>query len=296
MLKGKGKLSHLMGTGPKLGYPKFDAWGEEDSIIMAWLWNSMVPEISDMCMFLATTKDIWDAIQQTYSKARDAGQVYEVKVKTMAAKQSSKTVTEYANQWKSLWQELDHYRMIKTKCSEDAAVLKDFIKQDRVYDFLMGLNPEFDQVRIQILDKQVVSCFNEVAALVRGEERKRGLMLESQITDSSAMVARGENNSTINMDKSLFLESGQPGQLKIPDRDSLWCTYCMKARHSCKRCWKLHGKPSSQEWRHKIRNNGQVHIAKTQQNKAAPKESNGLNQEEVERLRSLIRNLDKPSG
>ena len=103
-------------------------------------------EISFTCMFLATTKDIWDIIQQTYSQPRDASQVYEVKVKTIAAKQGSKTVTEYANQLKTLWQELDHYRVIKTKCLEDAAVLKDFIEQDRVYDFLVGLNPKFDQV------------------------------------------------------------------------------------------------------------------------------------------------------
>ena len=49
--------------------------------------------------------------------------------------------TKYANQLKTLWQELDHYRVIKTKCQEDAVVLKDFIKQDKVYDFLVGLNP-----------------------------------------------------------------------------------------------------------------------------------------------------------
>ena len=97
-------------------------------------------------MFLAMAKDIWDAIQQTYSKARDVTQVYEVKVKTIAAKQGSKTVTEYVNQLKTLWLELDHYRVIKTKCTEDAVVLKDFIEQDRVYDFLVRLNPEFDQV------------------------------------------------------------------------------------------------------------------------------------------------------
>ena len=113
----------------------------------------MTPEISDTCMFLATAKDIWDAIQQTYSKAIDAAQVYEVKVMTITAKQGSKTVTEYVNQLKALCQELDHYRVIKTKCTKDAIVLKDFIEQDRAYDFLVGLNPEFDQVRIQILGK-----------------------------------------------------------------------------------------------------------------------------------------------
>ena len=92
-----------MGTGPKPGDPYFEVWDEEDSMIMAWLWNSITSEISDTRMFLATAKDIWDAIQQTYSKARDAAQVDEVKVKTIAAKQGSKTVTKYANQLKTLW-------------------------------------------------------------------------------------------------------------------------------------------------------------------------------------------------
>ena len=101
-------------------------------MIIAWLSNSMTPEISDTCMFLATAKDIWDAIQKTYSKARDVAQVYEVKMKTIATKQGSKTLTNNVNQLKTLWQELDHYRVIKTKCPEDAAVLKDFIEQDRV--------------------------------------------------------------------------------------------------------------------------------------------------------------------
>ena len=58
VLKGKGKISHLMGTGLKPGDPCFEVWDEEDSMIMAWLWNSMTPEISDTCMFLATAKDI----------------------------------------------------------------------------------------------------------------------------------------------------------------------------------------------------------------------------------------------
>ena len=180
----------------------------------------MIPKISDTCMFLTTAKDIQDAIQQTYSKARDAAQVYEVKVKTIAAKQGSKSVTKYTNQLKSLWQELDHYRVIKTKCPQDTTILKDFIEQYRVYDFLVRLNPKFDQVRIQILGKQEVPCFNEVVALIRGEESRRGLMLEPQSMDSSAMVANGGNNSAINMERAPIFKRG-PGQSKAQNRDSL---------------------------------------------------------------------------
>lgn len=103
-MKGKEKINHLTCTSPKIRDPKFDAWDEEDSIVMAWLWNSMIPEISDTCMFLATAKDDQDEIQQTYSKAKDAAQVYEVK-KIMTAKQENKSVTEYAN-----YGRLDRYR------------------------------------------------------------------------------------------------------------------------------------------------------------------------------------------
>ena len=46
-LKGRGKLSHFLGTGPKKGDPKFDAWDEQDSMVISWLWNSMLLEISD---------------------------------------------------------------------------------------------------------------------------------------------------------------------------------------------------------------------------------------------------------
>ena len=47
-----------MGTGPKPGDRRFEVWDKEDSMIMAWLWNSMTLEISETCMFLARAKDI----------------------------------------------------------------------------------------------------------------------------------------------------------------------------------------------------------------------------------------------
>lgn len=299
ILKGKGKITHLLGTGPKQGDASFEAWDEEDSLIMAWLWNSMMPEISDTVMFMATAKDIWDAIQQTYSKAKDAAQVYEVKVKTIAAKQGSKSVTEYANQLKSLWQELDHYRVIQTKCPDDAAILKEFIEQDRVYDFLVGLNPEFDQVRIQILGKQKVPCFNEVVAIIRSEESRRTLMLDPQTAEGSAMVAGGAKHGLVDNEKRPIAETGRGIQFRPQNRDELWCTYCRKARHTWEKCWKLHGKPPSREWGQKgyqPRGNGQVHIVTNATQEEDKQELKGLNQDEVEKVRTFFNNMEKPIG
>ena len=36
-LKGKGKLGHLLKTGPEKGTVGSEAWEEEDSMIMSWL-------------------------------------------------------------------------------------------------------------------------------------------------------------------------------------------------------------------------------------------------------------------
>ncbi|KAK4428898.1 hypothetical protein Salat_1189700 [Sesamum alatum] len=67
-LKGKGKLSHLLGIGPAIDDPKFAAWDEEDSMIMSWLWNSMKLDIRGTYMFLSTSKEIRHVVSQSYSK------------------------------------------------------------------------------------------------------------------------------------------------------------------------------------------------------------------------------------
>ena len=139
---------------------------------------------------------------------------------------------------KALWQELDHYKVIKTKCPDDAVVLKDFIQQDRVYDFLVGLNPKFDQVRIQILGKQEVPCFNEVVELIRGEESRMSVMLEPQTLDESALVAKTEYSEQGKNDLPKHL--GRDNQWK-ENKDNLWCTFCKKPSHTKEKCWKLNG-------------------------------------------------------
>ena len=80
--------------------------------------------------------------------------MYKIKVKTGVAKQGNKTITKYTNIFKNLWQELDHYQCIKKKCREDATILKNYIEKGQVYDFLISLNAEFDQLRVQILSQE----------------------------------------------------------------------------------------------------------------------------------------------
>jgi hypothetical protein len=286
-LKGRGKLSHLLGTGPSKDDPKFATWDEEDSMVMSWLWNSMLPEISDTCMFLGTAKEIWDAIQQTYSKVHDAAQIYEIKTKISAAKQGAQTVTEYSSFLQGLWQELDHYQCIQMSCSSDAAVLKRVMEKDRIYDFLAGLNVEFDAVRVQILGKEDLPSLNETISIIRAEEGRRSVMFEAHGEEGSALVA-----------KTIGLKESSPTYIqanpyKPTNRDSRFCTYCKKRRHTKENCWKLHGKPGQS-----ASDKGQAHVASIVSDNQEGSQSSPLdfNKEEIEKLRNFLGTMEKPSS
>jgi len=58
ILKGKEEVSHLIDNTLHERGDKFLSWDEKNSMIMAWLWNSMVTEINDTYMFLASAKGI----------------------------------------------------------------------------------------------------------------------------------------------------------------------------------------------------------------------------------------------
>ena len=80
-------LRHLLGTRPEQSDPKFQNWDEDNTMILTWLWNLILPEISGTCMFLSTAKEVWKVVRQIYSKVCDAAQIFEIKSKISATKQ-----------------------------------------------------------------------------------------------------------------------------------------------------------------------------------------------------------------
>ena len=98
-------------------------------------------------------------IHRIYSKALDVAHFYEIKVMTEAIKQDEKSVTEHANVLQTLCK---HSRL---KCTADVVIQKKFIEIDRAYDFLVGLNNEFDQVRVQIIEKEEMLSLEEIVSL-----------------------------------------------------------------------------------------------------------------------------------
>ncbi|XP_030518235.1 uncharacterized protein LOC115731700 [Rhodamnia argentea] len=287
-LKGKGKLSHLEGIGPGQSDPKFQTWDEEDSSIMSWLWSSMQPEISKNYMFLPTAKEIWEAVRQSYSKVQDVAVIYELKTKASTTKQGNRSVTEYYNLKRGLWLEIDHNLNIQMRCVEDTNTLRNHMERDRIFEFLAGLNANYDQIRVQILRKKRLSSLNEVFSTVRGEESRQTVMLEYQHTEGSAMKAiKKETNPDTNR---------RPDLIKTTGSEGFWCSFCRKPCHTRENCFKLHGRTQVLS---RTQRQPQAHM--TSEGEAAPIDQYKpvceeiFNREEVGKIRALLDSLSKSS-
>ena len=145
-------------------------------------------------MFLPTEKDVWDAIRETYSDAENASQIFKLKMWLWQRKQGDREVTEYYTKMLGLWQDLDLNCEEELECTGDSVQFKKKMENERVFEFLTGLNRELDDVRSRVLSRRPLPSIGEVFSKVRREESRRKVILWEPLTSklkASALVTRG---------------------------------------------------------------------------------------------------------
>ena len=103
-IKGRGKIGYLTDNTkePTKMDHSYATWDVENSMIMAWLVNSMEEEISSNYMCYPTSKALWDNIIQMYSDLGNQSQIYELQLKLGDICQGENSVTKYFNVLKGL--------------------------------------------------------------------------------------------------------------------------------------------------------------------------------------------------
>ena len=175
--------------------------------------------------------------------------------------------------------------------AKDTTRLKKIMEHERVFEFLVGLNPELD--RVQILGNEPFPSIQEVYAYVIGEESPRVVMLGGYTPENSALATAGNLKSM-----------GSKVEGRTPDdKDSLWCNYCHKPRHTRESCRKPHGKPQlgskggSNRGGKPVTRSGQAHQAATidishENIPTTEQELILISKEHYEKLKMLLNQLD----
>ena len=115
------------------------------------------------------------------------------------------------------------------------------LENERVFEFLAGLNQELDEVRGRILGRKPLPSIREIFSEVRREENRRKVMLKPK--NFTGHTGTGPETSAL-MSKKAPNGSSQNQQKKRP-----WREHCRKTGHTKDTCWELYGKPP--DWKPK---------------------------------------------
>lgn len=255
---GRGKLGYITGDlpTPSLDDSTYKVWQAENSIVLAWLINSMDPKVSRRYLFFKTAKEVWDAARKMYSDLGNTSQKFEIQTKLKEIKQGTQTVTQYFLALQDLWQELDLYLETTPLCSACSIIHRKNLEKERVYEFLTWLTHHLDEVRGRIISRSPLPDTEEAFSEVHREEARRRVMLytsDSQPLEGSALAARSGSREKFNPDPRPNRKGERP-----------WCDHCKRHGHTRSTRWEIHGKPAN--WTPRRSNDKKAYQTQTQGN------------------------------
>lgn len=131
--------------------PYFKIWKRCNSMVKSWLLNSVTKTIYKSILYFATTSGIWTDLHTRFHKS-NLPRLYKLRQQIHSLRQGSMDLSSYHTQTKALWEKLSSLQ-VTSRTVEELLLERE---TNRVIDFLMGLNDNYDTVRSQILMKKVL--------------------------------------------------------------------------------------------------------------------------------------------
>ncbi|XP_058725428.1 uncharacterized protein LOC131596703 [Vicia villosa] len=240
-LRSKNKLGFLDGTLPRPvdSDPLTLAWDRCNTVVMAWVTNSVEPDIAQSILWMDTTSEIWTELRDRYHQG-DIFCIGDIQEEFFNIKQGDLTITQFFTNLKKLWQELDNFRPIPTcscatKCSFTLLpTIKSYRETNCVIRFLKGLNEQYAPVRSQIMLINPLPPINKVFSMLIQQKRQLLIPLDDDKIVANFYKPQRHSNRTDSAPKNFAYGRGK--NLKM-------CTYCNKSGHTVEVCFKKHGLP-----------------------------------------------------
>ncbi|KAG5566610.1 hypothetical protein RHGRI_002240 [Rhododendron griersonianum] len=244
-LGGKSLYGHIDGTKtpPIVSKPpktneveKYGEWKSENQYTMSLLLNSMEPKVSEIFTFADSAQDLWTSVKDLYGHQHNAARIYQLQQAINNCEQGDRSFVEYFGELKSMWDELGLYRPPVT----DLVTLQQRAEQDKVFQLLAHIKPDFENLRSQILmgsNNGTPSLSSVCASIQQEETRRKAMNIEPKSTiihpEASALMVDKRKVDTRKQSGNLSLNKGHH------------CDHCDKDGHSKDRCWILfpHLKP-----------------------------------------------------
>lgn len=117
-LNTRAKLGFIDGscTRPDPDSPNLLQWIRCDNLVVSWLLNSIVPELSDAFLYANSAKDLWQELSDRFGQS-NGPLLFQIEKEITELQQGTDSVAVYYTKLKKLWDELQNLSEIPVcKC------------------------------------------------------------------------------------------------------------------------------------------------------------------------------------
>ncbi|KAG5516925.1 hypothetical protein RHGRI_037606 [Rhododendron griersonianum] len=211
---------------------EFDLWERANHMLISWFSHSVSQDLVPSVLFAPTAQHVWEDFQARFAQG-NLPRIFQIQSSISSHVQGAMSIANYYTKLRGFWDELDSYRPFSTKRNAHH-------NEDRLMQFLMGLNATYNPIRGQILLLKPVPDIRETYNMVTQDEKQREIGNNSLAENFSIAAAmrfhKGFNPNNKFSGNSSFSSS-------TSNTEGLFCRYCKKDTHTIESCYKLHGFP-----------------------------------------------------
>ncbi|KAL8090045.1 uncharacterized protein LOC141697667 [Apium graveolens] len=239
-LSARNKLGFVDGSiiKPATTDSTFKSWSRCNDMVISWLLGSLSKSIGRSVIYSNSARQMWQELEERYGSPNGT-QLFSLHKELSEISQGNSDISDYFTRLKMLWDDIDSLALIPVcscGCTCGASLkLSNFQQDQRVIQFLMGLNESYTAMRGSILMKTPLPNISQAYSILLQEESQREIHSSTQfVTDSASLHVSSSRMPAYQSSKKPNLDS---------KRTILNCNYCKKPGHTVDKCYKLHGFP-----------------------------------------------------
>nr|XP_017239736.1 PREDICTED: uncharacterized protein LOC108212522 [Daucus carota subsp. sativus] len=241
-LSARNKLCFVDGSLPKplATSSSFKSWSRCNDMVISWILGALSKSIGRSVIYCNSAHEMWKELDERYAVSNGA-QLFGLHKEISEVHQGNSKIAEYFTKLKMLWDDVDALCMVPlcTCYCDCGAPQKNaaHVLQQRVIQFLMGLNESYNVMRGSILMTSPLPSISHVYNLLLQEEAQRDIHSASHFMSDAASLH-------VNSSRNQNFSSQGHGQTKNFKKSNIICNYCKKPGHVIDKCYRLHGFPS----------------------------------------------------
>ncbi|XP_070007569.1 uncharacterized protein LOC142165388 [Nicotiana tabacum] len=182
---------------------------------IAWITNSLSKDIENSVICFDTIKDIWVDINERFGTSNGSKYI-QLQREISDGSQGSLDIATYFIKLRGLWDELNT-TYVGLVCTYGA--LPKFIEQQKIYQFLSGLNESYSTCKSNILIMPTLPSLSKAYSMLQYDEKQK---------ETSALIPSFQMSLPLSMLIAMLF---------------ITTLYCKTTSHIIEKCYKLHGFP-----------------------------------------------------